>query len=267
MRPSDHRCSGCSDRTVVEHCAITDHEAAINSGRGYEGLAEYAPLASQPAKLWKGCSWVLVVGEQIGDAPKLQVEKWSPVQKLIAVESPRPIDLDLKLLGLSILACKEQWTGPGDQHESGHRPDSPAFARWIKSDRGLMAAHLGCARRRRADFACLSDHNSFISRQISDYTESDHVRDGAQLESCRMAAYGFLGAEGQGAGLVRRRYGWRWLRNRRLAATGWHLNWDSSLVPWAREPAPASAAKPFAIPNHPVPQLGQCAAPAPWRKA
>ena len=77
---------------------ITDHEAAINSGRGYQGLAEYTPLAGQPAKLWKDAPWALVVGEQTGDAAKLRIEKWSPIRKLIQVDSPRPLDLDLKLL-------------------------------------------------------------------------------------------------------------------------------------------------------------------------
>jgi hypothetical protein len=99
---------------------ITDHEAAINSGRGYEGLAEYAPLATQPAKLWKDAPWVLVVGEQIGDAPKLQVKKWSPVQKLIAVESPRPIDLDLKLLAYPSWRAKSN----GQDLETGTNPDT-----------------------------------------------------------------------------------------------------------------------------------------------
>jgi hypothetical protein len=99
---------------------ITDHEAAINSGRGYEGLAEYAPLASQPGKLWKDAPWVVVVGEQTGDAPKLQVEKWSPVRKLIAVDSPRPRDLDLKLLAYPSWRTKSN----GQDLDTGTNPDT-----------------------------------------------------------------------------------------------------------------------------------------------
>jgi hypothetical protein len=77
---------------------IADLDTAMRSGHGYEGLAEYAPINSQPLKLWKEAPSVVVVGWRQDVRWKVQVDEWSIAKKVISVDSTEPLDLDLKLL-------------------------------------------------------------------------------------------------------------------------------------------------------------------------
>jgi hypothetical protein len=77
---------------------IADLDAAMRSGQGYEGLPEYAPISSQPLKLWKEAPSVVVIGRRQDVQWKVQVDEWSIAKKVISVDSTEPLDLDLKLL-------------------------------------------------------------------------------------------------------------------------------------------------------------------------
>jgi len=77
---------------------ITDLDRAMRSGEGYQGLPEYAPIASRPSKLWKTSPSVVAFGRQKNAPWKLHVDLWSVKRKLISVDSPEPFYLDLKLL-------------------------------------------------------------------------------------------------------------------------------------------------------------------------
>jgi hypothetical protein len=74
---------------------LNDIVVAEHSGIGYGDLARWSwPLGSDPAKLSEAAPLVASTDQ---DA-QIHVERWSPERKVFSVESPRPLQLKIKLL-------------------------------------------------------------------------------------------------------------------------------------------------------------------------
>lgn len=82
---------------------VTDVVQQTTSGKGYDGLVEYAPAGADISRILPGAPDVAIadqIDQRVAQRPnvKLRVDAWSAQQKSIFVQTPKPIELDLKLL-------------------------------------------------------------------------------------------------------------------------------------------------------------------------
>jgi hypothetical protein len=80
---------------------VTEIADKFRSGRGYDGLLEYLPLAGKGRYLRADAPLVAPeasTDQSVGTPPGVYVEVWSPERKVIRADLPKPMTVDLKLL-------------------------------------------------------------------------------------------------------------------------------------------------------------------------
>ena len=81
---------------------VTEIADKFRSGRGYDGLLEYLPLAGKGRYLPADAPLIALVEpvsqQSVGTPPGVYVERWSPERKVIRAELLHPMTINLRLL-------------------------------------------------------------------------------------------------------------------------------------------------------------------------
>ena len=78
---------------------VSEFAAAIDTGAGYESIDEYLPSGADPDQLVRGAPQVALADpESPPDNFHFTVEKWRAEEKLLSVETPQALRLQLRLL-------------------------------------------------------------------------------------------------------------------------------------------------------------------------